>query len=242
MTEMSKKQDPQGLTVDDLRVSYGPITACDSISFNMTKAECVAIVGSNGAGKSSLVEAIAGLIVPERGRVLYGSKEVTDTPAYERARSGLVLVPEGSRLFPQMSVRETLAIAAGHARAGPWNVDAVFELFPELKDRTAALAGNLSGGERQMLAIARGLVLNPEIIMLDEPSAGLAPRLMADVIKAVAQLVGAGLGVLLVEQNVHAARRLAQRVIVMEQGRIKASGGPDLLGDDEELRRTYLGA
>lgn len=230
------------LELENITINYGPIAACRGVSLAVNAGQCTAVVGPNGAGKSTLAAGVAGLIPLTDGIIRFKERNLDRTPSHERARSGLVVVPEGRHLFPQMSVEETLSLSAAHARPGPWSIDIVLSLFRQLAERSKQMSGNLSGGEQQMLAIARGLVLNPEILVLDEPSAGLAPKLMSDVVASIAELVEQGLAVLLIEQNVHAARKLAENVFVMNGGEVTASGGPELLGDDEELRKSYLGA
>jgi branched-chain amino acid transport system ATP-binding protein len=235
--------DHAALVLDGVGVSYHRVPACREVSLEVRSGECVAVVGANGAGKSSLVAAAAGLEPLAGGRVLLDGTDVSRLPAYVRARRGLVLVPENRHLFPEMTVEETLQVSAhrSRGRTGVWSVEAVHALFPRLLERRTSLAGNLSGGERQMLAIARGLLLDPVVMMVDEPSAGLAPAVVEEIIGAFRTLLDGGLALLLVEQSVHAARALGDRVAVMQDGAVVQRGGKEVLADDEEMRRAYLG-
>jgi branched-chain amino acid transport system ATP-binding protein len=231
------------LELDGVGVSYHSVPACRDITLRVAAGECVAVVGANGAGKSSLVLAAAGLEPLASGRVLLDGRDISRLKPHQRARSGLVLVPENRHLFPEMTVQDTLQLSTRHARAAStsWDLGAVLELFPRLRERSGSMAGNLSGGERQMLAIARGLLLDPSVMMLDEPSAGLAPAVVEEVLVALRTLLDSGLAILLVEQSVYAARMLADRVVVMQDGDVVRRGGKDLLANDEDLRKAYLG-
>lgn len=233
--------DPCRLTVDSLSIAYGPLVACRDISLIAESESCLSIVGANGAGKSTLLNGVAGAIPTKSGRVVLNGVDITALPAHRRARAGLALVPEGNRVLPLMTVRENLQIAQKYARPGRWSVESVEEFFPALAERRASLGGNLSGGERQMLAMGRALMLNPKILLLDEPTAGLAPALVKEVLRTIESLLAQGMGIVLVEQNVFVARRLASSVIIMGDGVCKATGGLEVLEDDEAIRRTYLG-
>ena len=236
--------DVPALQVEGVGVSYHRVPACRNVSLSVHAGECLAVVGANGAGKSSLVAAIAGLEPLASGRILLNGADVSRLRAHKRARLGLALVPENRHLFPEMTVHETLQLAARRDRVGAsgWTLEAVHELFPRLRERAGSMAGNLSGGERQMLAVARGLLLNPDVMMLDEPSAGLAPAVVEEMITALRALLDGGIAMLLVEQSVYAARMLGDRVVVMQDGDVVREGGKEVLGDDEGLRRAYLGA
>lgn len=231
------------LELDRVGVSYHSVPACRDITLRLVPGECVAVVGANGAGKSSMVLAAAGLEPLASGRVLLEGRDISRLKPHQRARSGLVLVPENRHLFPEMTVQDTLQLSVRHSRnvATPWELGTVLELFPRLRERSGSMAGNLSGGERQMLAIARGLLLNPSVMMLDEPSAGLAPAVVEELLVALRRLLDSGLAILLVEQSVYAARMLADRVAVMQDGDVVRRGGTDLLANDEDLRKAYLG-
>ena len=236
-------EDAAALVVDDLSVNYRNVPACRRITLTLDRGQCTAVVGANGAGKSSLVAAIAGLTPAWRGTVSLAGQDISRLPAFLRARAGLALVPEARNLFPEMTVGETLRLAARPDRvsAGRWDRAAVLKLFPQMRDRETSLAGNLSGGERQMLAIARGLLLNPFAILLDEPSAGLAPGVVEELIRAIQNMLHEGMAVLLVEQSVHAARVLGDHVAVMQDGAIVQRGGREVLAGEDSLRRAYLG-
>lgn len=229
------------LTVDQVTVAYGHVTACEGVSLSVDAGRCLGVVGPNGAGKTSLLGAIAGLHSAGGGSVTLDNNDLSSMPPHSRARSGLALVPEGGHLFPQLTVAQTLRLPRPYARSGHWDETSVYELFPRLADRRSSLAGNLSGGERQMLAIGRGLMLNPRVVMLDEPSSGLAPAVIGEVITAIALMLRQGLAVVLVEQSIRAARELSDEVLVMADGQVVQRGGAEILADDEGLRRSYLG-
>ncbi len=229
------------LTVDGLVVRYGLVEAVHGISFEVRAGEVVALIGANGAGKSSTLAAISRLVRPAAGRVLLDGRDLGGRATHEIVRAGVVQVPEGREIVARMSVEENLLMgrAAGGARAG--TLDEMYERFPILRERRALPAGNLSGGEQQMLAIARALIARPRILLLDEPSLGLAPKMVASVFEVLASLKANGTTMLLVEQNALRALRLADRAYVMDLGRITLSGtGAELLGNDA-VARTYLG-
>lgn len=229
------------LVIEDLSVVYGAVTACRDISLEVSAGRCLAVVGANGSGKSSMMRGIAGVVPLASGRVHLGGRDLGSSPAHVRARAGLALVPEGRHLFPEMTIHETLMLATAYARGGPWTPVGAYELFPRLGKRRDALAANLSGGEAQMLAIARALMLNPRIILLDEPSSGLAPAVMIELTQTLGALLEQGLGLLLVEQNIQAARKIADEVIVLENSVVTQRGGVDILQSGKDLRRAYLG-
>jgi len=233
--------DGDRLEGESVTVTYGAGTARRDIGLSVGVGECLALVGSNGAGKSSLMQAIAGVVPAGGGRVRLGGRDMSRMPSYKRSRAGLALVPENRHLFGEMTVDETLRLAWANTAPGRWTPESAYELFGSLARRRDSLAANLSGGEAQMLAIARALVLNPTIILLDEPSTGLAPAIMNEVADTIAALLREGLGLLLVEQNISAARRIADEVMVMENGTIIQRGGPEILESGEDLRRAYLG-
>jgi ABC-type branched-subunit amino acid transport system ATPase component len=232
------------LTVTDLRVSYGAIRALDGVSLNVGRGETVALVGANGAGKSSLLKAIMGL-VPSAGEIaLEGTGSLLGASPHKIARAGLRAVPEGGAVFNGMTVRENLQV--GHASgASPLDEDAAFDdvfvRFPKLGQRLDQQAGTLSGGERQMLAIARALVGAPTVLLLDEPSFGLAPVMVDEVFSMIDMLTTGGLTILLVEQNARRALALASRGYVIEQGRIVAEGSSEQLSADARIVDAYLG-
>ena len=232
------------LEVDRLDLYYGDAQALDAVSIAAQEGEIVAIVGSNGAGKSSLIRAIAGIEPPRRGTVRYRGRDITGLPSHAVCQLGVGQVAEGRQVFPSLTVRENLEMGAMLARARPRMAGAiaeVFTLFPRLRERERQAAGTLSGGEQQMLAIGRCLMGQPELIMFDEPSLGLAPAIVQEVLHAIRELNRKGMTVLLVEQNVAVSLMISQRAYVLENGRIVMSGaGQDLL-HDERVRQAYLG-
>jgi branched-chain amino acid transport system ATP-binding protein len=232
------------LRLEGVDAFYGDLQALADVSFEVNDGEIVALVGANAAGKSTTLRVISGLVNPRRGRVLLNGDDLTSLPAHERVDRGIVQVPEGRRLFPFMTVAENLLLGAhaGRARADRERTLAyVYGLFPVLGERRTQLAGSLSGGEQQMCAIGRALMARPKILMLDEPTLGLAPVLVARIFETVRTINGQGVTVLLVEQNVRQALTLAHRACVLESGRLVLEGqARELLGDDR-LKRAYLG-
>lgn len=230
------------LEVKDLNVSYGGIKAVKDISFAVPKGEVVTLIGANGAGKSSTLRSIVGLVKPESGSILLKGEELAGVPTEQIVTKGITLVPEGRRVFPDMTVAENLKIGA-YMRKDSLDADMnwVYDLFPRLKERSWQLAGTLSGGEQQMLAIGRALMSRPEIIMMDEPSLGLAPIVVKGVFDIIREINKQGVTILLVEQNANMALKAANLGYVMETGRITLSGtGAELL-ENEEVKAAYLG-
>ena len=228
------------LQVDMLEAGYGKSTVLDSLSFSMG-IESVAIIGRNGMGKTTLCKVIMGLIRPTRGSVVFDGQNLTRISPEKVARAGIGYVPQGRRLFPSLTVDEHLRMLSGGTNGKRWNAEAVYELFPRLAERRQSRAGLLSGGEQQMLAVGRTLMLNSRLIMMDEPSEGLAPTIVETLIAAVHTLVAEGVAVLAVEQNIHAATAMANRQLAMVSGRIEAELTADELHDDPTLKRRYLG-
>jgi len=235
------------LRVDGLTVAYGGNTALSLDVLEVHAGEVLGVVGANGAGKSTLVNAIAGWSRGKprvSGRVVLEGRDLSASPAHERAREGLLLVPEGKLVFAEMTVDENLSVPGG-VRVGPgrryYDREAVFELFPRLKERRGHRGGQLSGGERQMLGIGRALMLGPRMLMLDEPSIGLAPRLVSAVLETMRTLARDGLTVLLVEQNVRAAIEVVDRLVLLERGRIVLQGPAAQMRDDPRIAAAYLG-
>jgi branched-chain amino acid transport system ATP-binding protein len=228
------------LAVEQLDVRHGLLQAVRGISFDVRRGETIALVGANGAGKTTLLRAIAGAHRVTSGRVLFNGADVTQAPAHRRVGLGVALVPEGRRLFAQMSVEENLALARAAGRSGAWTIEAVMEAFPNLKPRRKARAGTLSGGEQQATAIGRALMTNPELLMLDEVSLGLSPLAVDRVYASLQTLLTSGTTIMLVEQDLTRALKVAGRVICMLEGRIVLEGkAADLTR--EEVTQAYFG-
>lgn len=230
------------LVVESLSVSYGPVQAVREVNIEVGTGGAVAIVGSNGAGKTSMMRAIAGL-EPSRGRILLDGTDISGLPAHQRTKAGLALVPEGRLLFNSLTVLENLRVsaAAGSRKEADNTLEEVLSLFPKLAQRTSQRAGTLSGGEQQMVALGRALMCRPRLLMLDEPSLGLAPLIVDEFYKTLSRLKATNQAVLLVEQNAARAFKLANRAYVMELGRLVLEGPADELSHNEEVRRAYLG-
>jgi branched-chain amino acid transport system ATP-binding protein len=230
------------LDVRDLVTAYGSIEALHGPSFHVDEGEIVALLGANGAGKTTALRTISGLLRPRSGEVHFAGRRIDTQPAHEIVRAGLTQVPEGRWIFSLMTVEENLRLGAfiepGVPRAG---LDRVFALFPRLAERRTQLAGTLSGGEQQMLAMARALMTKPRLLLLDEPSMGLAPVLVRLIFEKIAEINREGTTVLLVEQNANAALRLAKRAYVLENGRVALEGPAADLARNEAVRRAYLG-
>ena len=232
------------LVLEDVRAGYGPIEVLRGISLSVEEGEIVTIIGANGAGKTTTLMTISGVIRPRSGRVMFGGREISRLPTHEIVRAGLVQSPEGRKIFPRLTVMENLEVGA-FLRDDPVGVrqdlDHVLSLFPILKERTRQPGGTLSGGEQQMLAVGRALMSRPKLLLLDEPSLGLAPLLVARIFEVIPQLNRQGMTVLLVEQNARMALKLAHRGYVMETGAITMSDRADKLLCDENVRNAYLG-
>jgi branched-chain amino acid transport system ATP-binding protein len=232
------------LEVESLEAGYGEVQVLWGLSLKARRGELTAIVGANGVGKTTTLRAVAGTIAPWRGRVMFENEDVTRLPTHEKAARGFALVPEGRQLFSSMSVAENLELGAFSKRAArsyAERLDQVFQLFPRLAERKRQLAGTLSGGEQQMVAIARGLMSDPDILIIDELSLGLAPVVVYQLLATLKQLKKAGLTILLVEQNVHLALALSDYAYVVAEGRIFTEGLPKDLVAKPEIRRAYLG-
>jgi branched-chain amino acid transport system ATP-binding protein len=232
------------LEVDQLEAGYGPIRALDGVSLAVDEGELVAIIGANGAGKTTLLMAVSGVVPARKGEVRFADRRITGLAPHEIVRLGIGHAPEGRRIFPRLTVRENLELggfAQDDAARVRRDIDEACGLFPVLAERMAQLGGTLSGGEQQMLALGRALVGRPRLLLLDEPSLGLAPLIVAKIFEVIAGLTARGIAVMLVEQNARAALKLAARGYVLETGRVTLTGsGPDLAADPR-VRDAYLG-
>ena len=232
------------LEIRDLCVSYGGIRALKGVSLSVDEGQIVTLIGANGAGKSTTLRAISGLQKVQSGSILYGGEELTGLPAKEIVQRGIIHVPEGRRVFPDMTVAENLKIGAflrTDKAAIAQDMDYVYSLFPRLKERSWQLAGTLSGGEQQMLAVGRALMSRPKVLMMDEPSLGLAPLIVKDIFSIIRRVNQDGITVLLIEQNANAALRIADYGYVLETGTIALSGTGEELLKNESIREAYLG-
>ncbi|HXM73192.1 MAG TPA: ABC transporter ATP-binding protein [Candidatus Dormibacteraeota bacterium] len=228
------------LGVEELDCRYGLLQAVRGVSFDVAQGEIVALIGANGAGKTTLLRAVAGAHRPHTGRVTFDGADVTRLPAHRRVSLGIALVPEGRRLFPTLTVEENLKVAAASNRRGRWNVQAVLDAFPLLQARRKVRAANLSGGEQQAVAIGRALMSNPRLLLLDEVSLGLAPVVVEAVYRSLTDVIKEGVTVLLVEQDLTRALRVAGRVICMLEGRVVLEGEARLL-DRDRVVAAYFG-
>ncbi len=228
------------LEVSDLSVHHGQLEAVRSVDLTVTAGEIVAMIGANGAGKSTLLRTIAGLHTPSRGTIHFDGRDVTGLPVHARVAAGIALVPEGRHMFGSLSVEDNLIAGAYSRRRGPWTVDKVVELFPWIGERRRQQAWQLSGGEQQAVAIGRALMSNPRLLLLDELSLGLSPIALGRIYAVLPELVSAGLGVLLVEQDVAQALSVAARVHCLLEGRQRLSGRPSELSMSE-IEAAYFG-
>lgn len=233
------------LEVRDLDVRYGQVQVLRGVSLDVRSGQIVSVVGANAAGKTTLVNAISGLVPPSAGKILLNGEDLGGVPAYARVEMGMVQVPEGRKLFPRMTVEENLLVAAISRRAKPDRarmMQNVFDLFPVLRERRRQMAGTLSGGEQQMLAISRGLMSKPEILILDEPSLGLSPLMVAEILKTVADLNKShGLTILLIEQNIRHSLTISDYGYVLETGRVALHDKASALLVNEHTRKAYIG-
>jgi branched-chain amino acid transport system ATP-binding protein len=232
------------LKVEKINAAYGDVQVLWDVSFNVEERGIVVIVGSNGAGKTTTLRVLAGLINPRSGNVTFLGKDITKTPPHERVKNGIALIPEGRMLFTRLTVEENLTLGAITPEAKKYRNETlkwVYELFPILKERKKQIAGTLSGGEQQMLAIARGLMSRPKLLMLDEPSFGLAPKIVEQMFELIKEINNQGISILLVEQNVWNALEIADRGYVMETGKIVLEGKGKELLNNEHVKKAYLG-
>ncbi len=231
------------LEVDDIHAHYGSIEALKGISLTVQDGEVVTLIGSNGAGKSTTLRSISGLTPASSGKIRFAGQDVTRVPAHDIVSHGIALAPEGRHCFPRMSVRENLDLGAHHRR-GPEiaeDLERVFTLFPRLSERAKQKAGTMSGGEQQMLAIGRALMARPRLLMLDEPSMGIAPILVQRIYETIGEINRSGVAILLVEQNANYALEASRRGYVLETGQVVLANDSARLRDDPEVQRAYLG-
>ena len=229
------------LEVEDIHTYYGDAYVLQGLSLKVEEGQILGLLGRNGVGKTTLVNSIVGFTPPRRGRILFRGADITHVTSFETVRGGMGLVPQGRRVFPTLSVEENLKVAErGNGRRG-WSLARVYALFPRLKERRAQRAKTLSGGEQQMLAIGRGLMTNPDCLIMDEPSEGLAPIVIQGVWEAIGKLKSEGLSILLVEQNAALALKLVDYVHVMSKGRVVHSSSPQALWANESVKSSYLG-
>jgi branched-chain amino acid transport system ATP-binding protein len=232
------------LRVESIDVFYGDVQVLYGLGLDVREGEIVTLLGSNGAGKTTTLRAISGLRKPRAGDIRFRGRSLVELPASARAELGLALVPEGRELWPQLTVRENLDLGAYHPRVranAAKNLERVLTMFPRLRERSGQIAGSLSGGEQQMCAIGRALMSEPTLLMLDEPSLGLAPLLVDQVMRTIAELHSTGMTILLVEQNLRKALQIAQRGTVIETGRVRLEGTSAELAANPEIRSAYLG-
>jgi branched-chain amino acid transport system ATP-binding protein len=229
------------LDVQDIHTYYGDAYVLQGLSLTLEQGQILGLLGRNGVGKTTLVNSIVGFTPPRRGKVVFKGVDITGISSFEAVRSGMGLVPQGRRVFPTLTVEENLAVAGRHGERHGWNLDRVYALFPRLAERRNQRARTLSGGEQQMLAIGRGLMTNPDCLIMDEPSEGLAPIVIRGVWDAIARLKQEGLSILLVEQNASLALKLVDYVHVISKGRVVYSALPQELQANDEIKSSYLG-
>jgi branched-chain amino acid transport system ATP-binding protein len=229
------------LDVQDIHTYYGDAYVLQGLSLQLEQGHILGLLGRNGVGKTTLVNSIVGFNPPRRGKIVFKGNDITRSASFETVRSGMGLVPQGRRVFPTLSVEENLLVAEGNTERHGWNLKRVYGLFPRLEERRNQRAKTLSGGEQQMLAIGRGLMTNPDCLIMDEPSEGLAPIIIQGLWEAIGTLKKEGLSILLVEQNAHLALKLVDYVHVMSKGQVVYSARPEELRANDEIKASYLG-
>ncbi len=229
------------LEVQDIHTYYGDAYVLQGLSLQLEEGQILGLLGRNGVGKTTLVNSIVGFNPPRRGRIVFKGNDITGISSFETVRSGMGLVPQGRRVFPTLSVEENLLVAERNVARHNWNLERVYDMFPRLRERRMQRAKTLSGGEQQMLAIGRGLMTNPDCLIMDEPSEGLAPIIIQGVWDAIGKLKREGLSILLVEQNAALALKLVDYVHVMSKGQVVYSARPDELFANDEIKSSYLG-
>ena len=243
---MANARNPdQLLEVENLDVAYGPIQVVWDITLSVRRGEVVSLIGPNGAGKTTTLRALAGILPARKGKINFDGRDITSYPPYQRVGHHLSLVPEGRQLWPRMTVEENLLMGAFSRNLRPkshQNLERIYGLFPRLKERHKQLCGTLSGGEQQMCAIGRGLMAEPILLMLDEPSLGLAPIMVDQVFELIARIAGEGVTILLAAQNASYALQISNHTYVMEWGKLPLEGPSETLRESDHVRRAYLGA
>jgi branched-chain amino acid transport system ATP-binding protein len=229
------------LEVHDIHTFYGEAYVLQGLSLTLEQGQILGLLGRNGVGKTTLVNSIVGFNPPRRGKIIFKGKDISQVPSFENVRGGMGLVPQGRRVFPSLSVEENLLVAARGIERHGWDVERVYALFPRLRERRNQRARTLSGGEQQMLAIGRGLMTNPDCLIMDEPSEGLAPIIIQGVWEAIGKLKQEGLSILLVEQNASLALKLVDYVHVMSKGQVVYSALPGELWANDRVKSSYLG-
>jgi len=229
------------LKVEGLVSGYGEARVVANVSFSLNNGKSLALLGRNGVGKTTLIRSIIGFTPPRRGTIRFAGESIERLPSYAIARRGVGLVPQGRRIFASLTVRENLTIGAVGRAPGPWTLERVYTMFPRLRERSGNFGGQLSGGEQQMLAIGRALMANPVLLLMDEPSEGLAPIIVRELTETLGQLKATGLAIVLVEQNLPLALAVADTASIVSKGRVVFHGAPERIRHDEEVRTTYLG-
>ncbi|NOX16023.1 MAG: ABC transporter ATP-binding protein [Epsilonproteobacteria bacterium] len=232
------------LKINNINVAYGDIQVLFDVSLHIEKGEVMSIIGANGAGKTTTLKTISGLLHPAKGSIIFNNETIDNLPPEKIVEKGIIHVPEGRRLFPFMSVEENLEMGSYNSRAYDKRfetMEEIFELFPRLKERRKQMAGTLSGGERQMVAVGRGLMAKPVVLMFDEPSLGLAPVIIKSMMDAIKKIANSGITIILVEQNIHASLSISDRAYVLEQGYVVNSGNAKELLNDPSLKKAFLG-
>jgi branched-chain amino acid transport system ATP-binding protein len=229
------------LKIEDIHTYYGDSYVIQGVSLEVQRRSVIAVLGRNGVGKTTLIRSIVGFTLARRGRIVFNDQDITHMASHRIIKLGMGLVPQGRRVFPSLTVKENLAVAERRVTSQAWDFARIYDLFPRLKERHSQRANTLSGGEQQMLAIARALISNPLFMLMDEPTEGLAPVLVREVGDAILRLKGAGLSIFLVEQNLAFAMKFADYIHLMSKGKIVYSSTPKQLSEDQETKHRYLG-